>query len=164
MPIFHPLLSASQRIGTIPTLMDPPCGRMKKLWLMRLNAPANATSIIISASILVGRNGFRIDWFTFLIPPPVLPGSGSLGRRRLSAVLSARSGFPSSPLTSKKICYLVVFQFSYPPQHLQLALTFPTLSTGTRTASVADMNVLLNVEGDLEAKTYDVDFVSEVRD
>src|SRR5512136_1092572 len=107
-PIFHPLLRASQRIGTIPTLMEPPWGRLKKLWLMRLKAPANATRIIISASVWVDKNHFWIDWFTVLFPPPALPGSGSLGRRHLSAILSAGSGFPSSPLTLSHICYLVV--------------------------------------------------------
>ena len=56
---------------------------------------------------------------------------------------------------------IIVFLSSFT---LQLALTFPTTSTGTRTASVADMHVILDVKGDLEVKTYDVDFVPEVRD
>lgn len=57
MPIFQPLRSDSQRIGTIPRLMEPPWGKRKKLWLIRLNAAAKATKIIISARIFVENLG-----------------------------------------------------------------------------------------------------------
>jgi hypothetical protein len=48
-------------MGTIPMLIDPPWGRLKKLWLMRLNAPAKATNTIISANTLVEK-AFFLFW------------------------------------------------------------------------------------------------------
>src|SRR3990170_831048 len=88
LPILHPLLNASQKIGAIPTLIDPPWGRLKKLWLMRLKAPAKDTKIIISASVLVDKNRFFACSVLCFFPPPALPGSGSLGRQHLSRPLS----------------------------------------------------------------------------
>jgi hypothetical protein len=43
--------------------MDPPWGRLKKLWLKRLKAPAKLTNTIISASILVEKMRFLVVWF-----------------------------------------------------------------------------------------------------
>lgn len=66
IPIFQPLLMASQKMGTIPRLMEPPWGRLKKLWLIRLNAPARETSTAVSASILLEKNWDLLVWFSLL--------------------------------------------------------------------------------------------------
>jgi hypothetical protein len=57
--------------------------------MIRLSAVDSETKMAISAKILV----WNIVWFFVFVfiffPPPVLPGSGSMGRQQ-KAVLSAR--------------------------------------------------------------------------
>src|SRR6267143_1064800 len=68
IPIHGPLLSASRRIGTIdPSVIEPPCGRVKTL--IKYNAPERATITIVSVRILrrsvsllgLKANGFVAD-------------------------------------------------------------------------------------------------------
>jgi hypothetical protein len=62
-----------------PAVIDPPCGKMTNV--MKLSAVARATKMAISASI-IGENVGLTSVVLMFFPPPVLPGSGSLGRQR----------------------------------------------------------------------------------
>jgi hypothetical protein len=81
---------------------------------------------------------------SLFFPPPVLPGSGLKGRQQLSR--------PLSQVTNSQL-----------PDNLESNMLFSRIIVSYH-GSVANMQVTIDVKGDLEVKTYDVDFAPEVRD